>query len=117
MVLIDTSCWVEFFKKGSDPVEKLLLTDSVIMHDFVIGELSLGQFSPNQRNKIFDLLQSLEKVTTGSHDHVLKFCYDYHLFGKGIGWVDAHLLYSTYHANAKMLSFDKNLMVLANHIL
>lgn len=117
MVLIDTSCWVEFFKKGSEPVQNLLLTDTVIMHDFVIGELSLGQFSPNYRNKIFDLLLSLEKVNSGSHDQVLKFCYDHHLFGKGIGWVDAHLLYTTYHSNAKILSFDKKLMILANQIL
>ena len=62
------------------------------MHPFVVGEIACG--SLRDRASILELLQDLPATVVAMPDEVLKFIESHELHGKGIGYVDAHLLAS-----------------------
>lgn len=113
MVLVDTNVWIEHFKKSSPELIELLVAGQVVTHDFILGEISLALFSKNSRQKILDRLHSLEKVTTGNHEDVYQFSLKHKLSGKGIGWIDTHLLYTCKNHHLQLYTLDKNLRRLA----
>jgi predicted nucleic acid-binding protein len=90
MILVDTSVWIDHLRSGDVELTKLLNTGQVLTHRFVIGELALG--SLQNRNNVLSALQNLPQVTIASDVEVLHFIEAHALFGKGIGYVDAHLL-------------------------
>lgn len=48
MILVDTSIWIDYIRAGShDHLDYLLKGESVLMHDFVFGEIAMG--SPRNR--------------------------------------------------------------------
>lgn len=116
MVLVDTSVWIQHLKSSSPELVKLLLAGQVVTHDFVLGELSLAHFSKRDRDNIFERLHALEKIETSQYEDVYKFSLTHKLSGKGIGWVDSHLLHACTIHNIKLLSFDKNLAYLAKKL-
>lgn len=107
MVLVDTSVWVDHFQKGNRKLTALLLDDLVLVHPFVMGELSLGHLK--DRREILALLQRLPEASIASHQEVLEFSENHRLQGKGVGWVDVHLLASCALSNAKLWTRDKAL--------
>jgi hypothetical protein len=92
MVLVDTSVWVTHLRQGSRQLEKLLMDSEVMCHPFIIGELACGDLK--NRNEIILLLQSLPMAPTIEFDEFLFFIDKNHLMGKGVGFVDVHLLAS-----------------------
>ncbi len=115
MTLIDTSVWIEHFRNKKSHFSQFLLTEIVSTHEFVLGELSLGVM--NERNKIFERLESLDCLQTSSHAEVLQFSKKFELQGQGIGWIDAHLLHACYQHKTKLFTLDKKLMKIANRLL
>lgn len=113
MVLVDTNVWVEHFKSSSPKLIELLMTGSVVTHEFILGELSLAHFNKKDREKILERLQVLERVETSKHDEVYDFSFTHKLSGKGIGWIDSHLLHVCVTHNLRLLTLDKNLARLA----
>lgn len=109
MVLVDTNIWIEHFKKSSPDLVELLISGQVVTHDFILGELSLAHFSKKDRQKILDRLQSLEKIESSTHAEVYDFSTKNKLSGKGIGWIDAHLLHACKKSDVQLLTLDKNL--------
>jgi len=107
MILIDTSVWVDHFRKGVARLERLLLDDHVLCHPFVIGELACG----NLRNRIevIALLGQLAPADPADDDEVLEFVERNRLYGSGLGWVDAHLLASTVLSGALLWTIDRRL--------
>jgi predicted nucleic acid-binding protein len=89
MVLADTSIWIDHFRHSDSRLAKLLDRGDVAMHPFVIGELLLGHVTIAD---MIDDLDSLPKVVIASTGEVLRFITDRKLPGRGIGYVDAHLL-------------------------
>jgi predicted nucleic acid-binding protein len=78
----------------SDPkLGALLQDDYVLAHPCVIGELALGQLS--QRTEILGLLHNLPQANVATDAEVLNLIEARHLFGLGIGYVDAQLLAAT----------------------
>jgi predicted nucleic acid-binding protein len=71
----------------------LLLDGAVLIHPWVIGELALGHLS--RRAEILGLLHNLPHAVTATDPEVLTLVENRHLFGIGIGYVDAHLLAAT----------------------
>ena len=107
MILADTSVWINHFR-GSEPgLAPLLMEDQVLMHPFVMGELSLGHLT--RRNQILAYLQSLPPILSATHEEVLGWVEKRRLFGKGIGWVDAHLILSCLLSGAEFWTADKTL--------
>ena len=71
MVLVDTSIWIDHYKKGNVSLEKLLLDIKIICHAFIIGELACGNLK--NRKEIISLLHSLPMAPSLDHDEILYF--------------------------------------------
>jgi predicted nucleic acid-binding protein len=71
---------------------KLLDASRVLMHSFVIGELALGRM--RQREAILAALSDLPRAEAATDAEVLGFVNRHALFGRGVGYVDVHLLTS-----------------------
>jgi predicted nucleic acid-binding protein len=92
VVLVDTSVWVEHLRKGSPTLKELLGRGQVATHPFVIGELALGNL--RQRDAVLSALAGLPQARTAAHDEVMLFIDRHKLSGKGVGYLDVHLLAS-----------------------
>ena len=68
----------------------LLNENQVLVHPFVIGELALGNL--RNREELLSLLGGLPVTPVATDDEVLFFVERHRLMGRGIGYVDAHLL-------------------------
>ena len=114
MVLVDTSIWVTHLRHGSRQLEKLLMGAEVMCHPFIIGELACGNLK--NRNEIISLLQSLPMAPTIEFDEFLFFIDRNHLIGKGIGFVDVHLLASAQLTGLPFWTADKRLKSAADQL-
>ena len=92
MILVDTSVWVDHLRGGDAGLVDLLERSAVAMHPFVVGELACG--SLRERSAILELLQDLPAAVVADSGEVLHFIDRHALHGKGIGYVDVHLLAS-----------------------
>jgi predicted nucleic acid-binding protein len=111
MILVDTSVWVEHFRKGLQELEILLNEGEVATHPFIIGELACGGLT--NRSEILSLLQSLPALTTIDLDEYLHFVSSHQIIGKGIGFVDIHILASAYIDSNFLWTLDKKLHAIA----
>jgi hypothetical protein len=93
VILVDTSVWVDHFRKGDQALARLLFNSQVLMHPFIVGELSLGIL--RQREVILTALHDLPQAKVATEKEVLHFIEENALPGSGIGHVDAHLLAAT----------------------
>lgn len=112
MILVDTSVWIEHLRKTDALLVELLKKDFVLIHPFVIGELACGNL--NNRLKILMLLENLPIAKEADNQEVLYFIEHNQLMGRGIGYIDAHLLASTALTDsAKLWTYDKRLQSLS----
>ena len=111
MILVDTSVWVDHLRSGNKTLVSLLHGDEVLTHPFVMGELACGEI--RNRGEILGLLANLPSARVADHEEVLAFVDDHRLFGRGIGWIDLHLLASALLSNARLLTLDRRLTSLA----
>ncbi len=111
MVLVDTSVWIDHFKSNNLDLRNLLKEEQVLTHPFVIGEIACG--GHRQRSEILTLLPLLPPSNLASDAEVLALLEDYELYGKGIGWIDAHLLSASLLSRARLWTLDKKLARLA----
>lgn len=107
MILVDTSVWVDHLRSGDADLSAALLAAQVGMHPWVIGELGCGNLKA--RSQVLDLLQSLPPMPVASNREVLFFIDQHALMGRGIGYVDVHLLASARLAHARLWTRDKRL--------
>jgi predicted nucleic acid-binding protein len=107
MVLIDTSIWVDHFRKTEPRLVELLNAERVVVHPFVMGELALGHLK--SRAQILSLLKTLPAAKTVFDGEIMFFIEKNHLFGKGIGLIDAHLLASAKISHATLWTADNAL--------
>jgi len=107
MILVDTSVWIDHLRRGSDRLRSLLLDEQVLCHPFIVGELACGTL--HNRREILTMLKALPEAYLVEHDEVLSFLEARHLYGHGIGWVDANLLASTLLTGSTLWTFDKPL--------
>lgn len=90
MILIDTSVWVDHLRRGNAQLITLLEDAKAATHPFVIGEIACGSLA--KRQTVLALLQDLPMTTVADSDEVLAYIERHRLYGKGIGYVDVHLL-------------------------
>ncbi len=106
-MLVDTSVWVDHLRRGDPALSGLLERGEVECHPFVIGELVCR--SLHHRSAVLSLLQKLPRVPVGSHEEVLAFVERHRLRGRGIGWIDAHLLASAALSGMPLWTRDRRL--------
>lgn len=114
MVLVDTSVWVAHLQKGIGGLEVLLNEGDVICHPFVVGELACGNLK--NRAEILSLLQTLPIAVHAEHEEVMHFIENYSLMGKGLGYIDVHLLASAMLAKVSLWTLDKKLKEISSKL-
>lgn len=107
MLLVDTSVWVEHLRSGTAGLEQLLNNSQVICHPFIIGELACGNLK--NRSHILSLLDTLPSAQPADHEEVIRFIETHKLMGKGLGYVDIHLLASAVLMDVPLWTLDKSL--------
>ncbi len=107
MILADTSVWIGHLRIGSERLRSLLYDEQVLCHPFVIGELACGTL--HNRQEILSTLMALPEARVAEYDEVLRFLETRRLYGRGLGWVDAHLLASTLLTGCTLWTLDKPL--------
>ncbi len=90
MILVDTSVWIDHLNRSDNTLSWHLEQGQVLMHPFIIGELACGNM--RNRQSLLMLLQQLPKIATATETEVLFFIERHNVMGKGIGYIDAHLL-------------------------
>jgi predicted nucleic acid-binding protein len=115
MILVDTSVWVQHLRAGDQILANLLGRGMVLTHPFVIGELALGNL--RQRAIILSALSDLPQASVATDGEILKFIERHRLFGRGIGYVDVHLLAAVrLTAGSLLWTNDKQLRGVADRL-
>ena len=115
MILVDTSVWVDHLRAGDGELEKSLRRGEVLTHPFVIGELACGNL--RGRDAVLALLRELPGAPVAADEEVLFFIERHRLMGRGIGYIDAHLLASVSLADmAQLWTRDKRLHLSASSL-
>jgi predicted nucleic acid-binding protein len=107
MVLVDTSVWVEHLRRHRPLLAELLEHGVVLVHPFVIGELACG--SLKNRAVVLSSLAELPASLCATEIETLGVIESRKLWGRGIGWIDAHLLASALLSNCDLWTLDERL--------
>lgn len=84
------------------------------MHSFVLGELACGNLKACA--EVLGLLQALPSMPLSTDKEVLFFIDQHQLMGRGIGYIDAHLLASARLGSARLWTRDKRLHTVATEL-
>jgi predicted nucleic acid-binding protein len=117
MVLVDTSVWIRFLANRTPhaaELDRLLDQDEAAGHDLIYGELLIGD--PGGRGDLLEAYGLMHRLTTIPHEDVVAFVRAHKLYGRGIGWIDAHLLASALVANVPLWTADERLATLASEL-
>jgi predicted nucleic acid-binding protein len=90
MILADTSVWIDYLRQGEPLLAEQLSQENILMHGMVLRELAIGNFK--NRQVLLNWWKALSFVQTAADTQVLDFIETHQLMGKGVGWIDLHLL-------------------------
>lgn len=110
-MLVDTSVWVDHLRRGNATLVSLLEHAQVWTHSFVVGELACGNLA--KRAQFLELIAALPHAPMAAHDEALGLLEDNRLVGRGLGWIDVHLLTSAKLARVPFWTLDKRLAAVA----
>ena len=113
-MLVDTSVWIDHFRQGDAALTTALEAGQVWMHSFVLGELACGNL--RSRAEVLNLLQALPPMPVSTDKEVLFFIDQHELMGRGIGYVDVHLLASARLGGTLLWTRDKRLHAVATEL-
>jgi predicted nucleic acid-binding protein len=116
-VLVDTSVWIRFLANRAPfagELEELLSRDEVSGHELVYGELLVGD--EGGRRALLANYERMDRAPLVSHAEVVAFVRDRKLNGRGLGWIDAHLLASALVAQTKLWTADPALATIAANL-
>ena len=107
MILVDTSVWVDHLHRGDKDLAERLEQGIVIMHPFVLGELACGTL--RRRDETLAILAALPAAPVATHDEALALIDKFRLTGRGLGYIDVHLLASARIGGDVIWTRDKSL--------
>jgi predicted nucleic acid-binding protein len=112
VILVDTSIWIDHLRSPVVLLDRLLDEGDVLSHPFVVGELGMGSIA--KRADTLNGLRVLPQAIVAMDDEVQQFVERHKLFGRGFGYVDAHLLASAQLTDEALLwTRDKRLLAAA----
>ena len=117
MVLVDTSVWIRFLSNRAPyarDLEDLLSRGEVCGHDFVLGELLIG-YKGVRRHLLTDYAL-MHQAPMVAHHEAVEFVRRRRLEGRGIGWVDTHLLASALVGRVSLWTADARLAAVASEL-
>ncbi|MBA2336224.1 MAG: type II toxin-antitoxin system VapC family toxin [Acidimicrobiia bacterium] len=106
-MIVDTSVWVDHLRRHNRRLGELLVGGLVEMHPFILGELACGNL--HERPTLLGLLGGLPSAVIADHDEALALLERRRLHGRGIGWVDVHLLTSAMLTRVPLWTLDRRL--------
>ena len=116
-VLVDTSIWIRFLSNHAPyaaELDALLSRDEVSGHELVYGELLIGD--KGGRRHLLANYEQIHQAPVARHDEVVALVRDRRLHGRGIGWIDAHLLASALLGRLKLWTADPRLSALGGEL-
>ncbi|MEO6212357.1 MAG: PIN domain-containing protein [Vicinamibacterales bacterium] len=117
IILVDTSVWIRFLSNRppyAADMDTLLSRDEVSGHDFVYGELLIGD--KGGRKQLLADYEHMHQAPMVAHEEVVVFVRERRLHGRGVGWVDAHLLASALVGRLKLWTADPRLATVAREL-
>ena len=117
MVLVDTSVWIRFLSNRAPyaaELDDLLSRGDVSGHDFVLGELLIGDIGA--RKQLLADYALMHQAPAVPHGEVVEFVRQRRLHGRGLGWIDAHLLASALVARVQLWTADARLAAVATEL-
>lgn len=117
MVLVDTSVWIRFLSNRTPcagGLQELLRRGEVAGHDFVLGELLIGD--KGGRMRLLADYALMHQAPVVPHAEIVAFVRDRRLHGRGIGWIDAHLLASALVSRVTLWTADPRLADVAREL-
>jgi predicted nucleic acid-binding protein len=113
-VLVDTSVWIRFLSNRAPyaaELEGLLSRDEVSGHNFVYAELLIGD--RGGRKQLLEDYEQIHQAPVVAHSDVVAFVRARRLQGRGVRWIDAHLLASALVGHLKLWTVDPRLETVA----
>ena len=108
MILADTSVWVDHLGARGNRLGTLLEQEQIVLHPMVIGELACGNLT--DRSLVLNRLHQMPRLAAVTDEAAEVFIETYKLMGKGIGFIDVHLLAAVAAAaGARLWTRDKRL--------
>lgn len=104
---MDTSVWIDHFRKPNPVLIDLLVLDDVLIHSAILGEISAGNLK--NRSKILGDLKMIPKISEINAEEVMEFIENNKLHGLGLSWADLQILASALAARCNLLTQDKKL--------
>ena len=117
MVLVDTSVWMRFLSNRSPfaaELEGLLGEGEVCGHDFVYGELLIGD--KGGRKQLLANYEFMHQAPIVPHTEVASFVRQHRLHGRGVGWIDVHLVASALVGRLRLWTADPRLAIVATEL-
>jgi predicted nucleic acid-binding protein len=117
IVLVDTSVWIRFLSNRAPyaaALDGLLSRDEVSGHELVYGELLVGD--KGGRKQLLANYAQMHQAPVVPHGDVVEFVRDRRLHGRGIGWIDAHLLASSLVGRLTLWTTDPRLAAIASDL-
>jgi len=114
VILVDSSVWIDHFRRPSVRLAALLDAEQVLAHPFVLGEVACGNLK--NRKEIIALLHALPSTQKADDDEILFFIERHSLNGRGVGLIDIHLLASCLIDQCYIWTTDKNLKTTAEEM-
>jgi predicted nucleic acid-binding protein len=117
MVLVDTSVWIRFLANRmpyADQLDRLLDQDETLAHELIYGELLIGD--PGGREDLLKSYGVMPQLSSIPHREVVTFVRAQKLHGRGLGWIDVHLLAAALVANVPFWTADERLARVAGEL-
>jgi predicted nucleic acid-binding protein len=115
MVLVDTSMWIRFLA-GQAPfaaeLDRLLGLGEVSGHELVYGEILIGD--RGGRGKLLASCERMHQATMVPHREVVAFARHRELYGRGMRWIDVHLLASAIVGRLQLWTADARFSAVAH---
>ncbi len=87
----------------------------MVMHPMVLGELACGNL--NDRETLLALWRNLPQLTAAANAEVLFLLERHRLWGRGIGYIDVHLLASvSLNPDVRLWTRDRRLLASAEQL-
>lgn len=115
MILVDTSVWVDHLRSGDDQLADVLEQGLVLIHPYIVGEIACGNL--RHRGEILSLLDALPVAPRATDEEARALIEARRLMGRGIGFVDVHLLAAAILADqGRLWTRDRKLAGVANDL-
>lgn len=114
MILVDSSVWIDHFRKTEPRLESLLIHELVSLHPFVLGELACGNLS--RRTETIARLAKLPVAAIAPELQVRHLLESRCLWGTGLGWIDMHLLASALIEGLRLWTADRAVSAAARQL-